>query len=372
MSDEELLRLDEHEELCLILTKLATMAWDADNDPDDRDWQVKRPLMTTFADAVRATFSLPVPSSPTIVGNRAAQTCAEKVAHTATPKSLRADIAVALGQCTPGAARAFLCHPALAKGANHGIDRFDRAILLTVEMAAFSPWPNGTKWEKTARRQALHDLLTFTAPLDASTIDNIDRDLRREVRRLARKALPKGKLAALALGGLAIGVLTGGLAAPFVGGAIGGAAGLSGAAATSAGLATLGGGALTAGGLGMAGGTALVAGAGGVAGAGATAGSHWVRGAGVQEVLVEAAKLNVYWKYAGHLQENRDAVQRVFIRGLQEDLSELRHALQELQGQRGQDLAAKRELRRLLQERETEIQILKDALRRIQGDDERG
>jgi len=63
--------------------------------------------------------------------------------------------------------------------------------------------------------------------------------------------------AGLGLVGLAI---TGGLAAPAIGGAIGTYfLGLSGAAAVSAGLATLGGGALAAGGFGMAGGTAVVA-----------------------------------------------------------------------------------------------------------------
>ena len=53
-------------------------------------------------------------------------------------------------------------------------------------------------------------------------------------------------------------VVTGGLAAPAIGAAVGGAMGLSGAAATSAGLAAIGGGSLAAGGLGMAGGTAMI------------------------------------------------------------------------------------------------------------------
>ncbi|MGI8550914.1 MAG: hypothetical protein ACR2PL_09035 [Dehalococcoidia bacterium] len=64
--------------------------------------------------------------------------------------------------------------------------------------------------------------------------------------------------------------VTGGAAAPAIGGWIGSTfMGLSGAAATSAGLAALGGGSLAAGGAGMAGGTALVATAMAAAGAGA-------------------------------------------------------------------------------------------------------
>ncbi|MBS2936580.1 DUF726 domain-containing protein [Nocardioides sp. J2M5] len=64
------------------------------------------------------------------------------------------------------------------------------------------------------------------------------------------------------------------LAAPAIGGALGGMTGLYGAAATSHGLAMLGGGSVAAGGLGMAGGTAVVsavgAGLGGTIGATAT------------------------------------------------------------------------------------------------------
>ena len=76
-------------------------------------------------------------------------------------------------------------------------------------------------------------------------------------------------MAAGTVGGAALIALTGGLAAPAIGAAIGSGLGLSGAAATSAGLAALGGGALAAGGGGMAAGTSLIIGAGAAAGAAA-------------------------------------------------------------------------------------------------------
>lgn len=77
---------------------------------------------------------------------------------------------------------------------------------------------------------------------------------------------------AACLGAGALCVVTGGLAAPAVGAAIGSTfMGLSGAAATSAGLAALGGGALAAGGAGMAGGTLLVSAIAGSIGVGAMA-----------------------------------------------------------------------------------------------------
>lgn len=71
----------------------------------------------------------------------------------------------------------------------------------------------------------------------------------------------------IAVGGGALCFVTGGLAAPFIGGLVGSAMGLSGAAATSAGLALLGGGAVAAGGGGVALGATVVAGAAAAAGA---------------------------------------------------------------------------------------------------------
>lgn len=78
-------------------------------------------------------------------------------------------------------------------------------------------------------------------------------------------------------------VVTGGLAAPAIGAAVGSTfMGLSGAAATSAGLAALGGGSLAAGGLGMAGGTALIQ---------AVAGGVGVLGAGIATNFAEGRKV---------------------------------------------------------------------------------
>lgn len=67
-----------------------------------------------------------------------------------------------------------------------------------------------------------------------------------------------GKFTVIILGSLVLTYGTVGVAAPFVGGMIGGIAGLNGAAAVSYGLAILGGGAIAAGGFGMAGGTVVI------------------------------------------------------------------------------------------------------------------
>lgn len=76
-----------------------------------------------------------------------------------------------------------------------------------------------------------------------------------------------GKVIKWTLAGTGAAILTAGLAAPIIAGAIGTTLGLSGAAATSAGLATIGGGAIAAGGLGMAGGMQILIGGGALLGA---------------------------------------------------------------------------------------------------------
>ena len=96
--------------------------------------------------------------------------------------------------------------------------------------------------------------------------------------------------------------ITGGAAAPFIGGAIGAALGLSGIAAVNAGLALLGGGAIAAGGFGIAGGTAVIVGGGAVLGGGISAGVLNLFSHSNHLVLRELAKL--------------EAVSKVFLKTL--------------------------------------------------------
>jgi len=90
--------------------------------------------------------------------------------------------------------------------------------------------------------------------------------VRQRQERLGNHKRSIAKVGAIGLGSAAALGVAGFLAAPAVGAAIGGAAGLYGAAAVSHGLAILGGGALSAGGAGMAGGMWTVTGAGAVTG----------------------------------------------------------------------------------------------------------
>ena len=90
--------------------------------------------------------------------------------------------------------------------------------------------------------------------------------------------------------------LTGGAAAPFIGGIIGGVMGLSGAAAVSAGLAFLGGGAIAAGGLGMVGGTIALIGGGAILGSGLGSGFIKIFSNSKEFTLMELAKIDAISK----------------------------------------------------------------------------
>ena len=106
------------------------------------------------------------------------------------------------------------------------------------------------------------------------------------------------KVGLIGVGAAALLAVGGYVAAPFLGAALGAAAGLSGAAATAHGLALLGGGALAAGGAGMAGGMWLVAGALGAAGAMAGAGGVALYQLGAAAATRELIKLQVTFKLA--------------------------------------------------------------------------
>lgn len=95
----------------------------------------------------------------------------------------------------------------------------------------------------------------------------------------------------LVLTGAVLIAITGGLAAPYIGGIVGASMGLSGVAAVNAGLAFLGGGAIAAGGMGMAGGTAVLIGGGAMLGGGTACGLANLFSGSKHLVVRELAKM---------------------------------------------------------------------------------
>jgi hypothetical protein len=147
------------------------------------------------------------------------------------------------------------------------IDDTAKGLAMLVELCACQPW-FAMEHPKRLRDEPREGFLEQVAILlggdttqeDVAEIDKII--YRRELKDWLKILIP-------IIGGVGIGLVTAGFAAPMIGGVIGGWMGLGGAAAVNAGLATLGGGSLAAGGLGMAGGTALIGGVGATIGGGA-------------------------------------------------------------------------------------------------------
>jgi hypothetical protein len=142
------------------------------------------------------------------------------------------------------------------------------ALQILIDLVCFQPWQTDAL-DKRRRgdldgrlRGEVIDWVRANLPGDLPERSRVERLVHGDPR------LRMLKIAGLGLGAAAAGIATAGVAAPAVGGAIGGAMGLSGAAALNAGLAFLGGGSLAAGGFGMAGGTTVLAALGATGGGG--------------------------------------------------------------------------------------------------------
>ena len=177
------------------------------------------------------------------------------------------------------------------------VKKRDRAVLLTVELLCFHPWPSKIEFVRGLRNEKVEAIAAaFGAPVGTKYVRDIEHDIVSRTRWLALK-LGWRRIALIAAGGIALGAITGGLGAVAVGTAIGGAMGLSGAAAANAGLALLGGGSLAAGGMGVAGGTLVVTGVASVGVGAAAGGGTAVHAMSAAEVLADMVKVAVVTKY---------------------------------------------------------------------------
>ena len=316
--------LSEAESLALTLAKLALVETDLENDRSHTNRIVKREVVRRYCSLVEQLLEVPAPSEEAHELPWAkARELAEQL-PAAGDGSLAGHVQASLAPLGDDARRYLITSPELAAASLGGVDQRRRAIVLMIELAAFQPWPESTDWNTGKRREALFAFVdAMPAPVDHELMREIDKALAVAVRRLSRREVDKRKVVAVVAGGAAVGVLTGGLAAPLIGGAVGGAMGLSGAAATSAGLALLGGGSVAAGGLGMAGGTAIIAGTAGVGAAGVGAAGTWLAGVPPTDVVVESAKLEVLFEYLLVREEKSDDLQRLVVTRLQEQISDL-------------------------------------------------
>ena len=202
------------------------------------------------------------------------------------------------------------------------VDRRSRAMILLIELMTFNPWFPSLSWVNAARKEALQSASEQLGGASQDDFDSAVAEFDALMKQLKRKSIKWGRVAAMSVVGLGVGVVTAGWAAPIVGGAIGGTLGLSGAAATSAGLAMLGGGSIAAGGFGVFGGTILVTGVGGVFAAGAAGATTRFSRIGAAAVVADAIKLDLLAKLVLADSQDRDQKLRRVAEGLQNRIND--------------------------------------------------
>jgi hypothetical protein len=202
------------------------------------------------------------------------------------------------------------------------VDRRSRAMILLIELMTFNPWFPSLSWVNAARKEALQSATEQLGGASQDDFDSAVAEFDALMKQLKRKSIKWGRVAAVSVVGLGVGVVTAGWAAPIVGTAIGGTLGLSGAAATSAGLAMLGGGSIAAGGFGVFGGTILVTGVGGVFAAGAAGATTRFSRIGAAAVVADAIKLDLLGKLVLADSQDRDQKLRRVAEGLQNRIND--------------------------------------------------
>lgn len=205
-----------------------------------------------------------------------------------------------------------------------------RALLVLIELCAWEPWPDGVSWAARTRRDSLTYLAGYLPALASGDVKAVTREFDAVIDQLRRRSIRWSRVAAVSVLGLGLGALTAGLAAPLIGAAVGGAAGLSGAAASSAGLAALGGGSVAAGGFGVAGGTALVIGIGGLSGVGVAATGARAAGWTSGQLVADTIKLDVITRLVILEAEGDDEKARRVVESLQARLADVTAKIREL------------------------------------------
>jgi hypothetical protein len=243
-----------------------------------------------------------------------------------------------------------------AKRLAGSIGNRSRAMILLVDLMTFNPWHPEDKWVPAARKEALKTAADELAGLNTDDLAAATREFDALSKELRQKSIKWGRVAAIGVVGAAVGIATGGLAAPYIGGMIGASMGLSGAAATSAGLAALGGGSLAAGGFGVFGGTILVGGVGGVVAGGAAGAATRYSPAGTGEVVLDAIKLELISKLVLNDSPDGDQKKRRVVEGLNYRLNELSEKINLLS--------------ELIVEKRVEITRLRDEKAQIAGDND--
>lgn len=184
----------EEEALALALSKYWLMARDAVVDPDLPDVQAKQPAVLHYAIELHRACQLELGARDDDVPAAAAGALLTRMAR----PDWAAPVRRALGDADFDTVDALLSDwEFIAAVLERTVRNRARAVLLTVELCAFYPWPPGTKYEKTTRNAELRDMVdAMDAPISYDYLEELDRALVEQARRLALRHLSWGKLLA--------------------------------------------------------------------------------------------------------------------------------------------------------------------------------
>jgi 50S ribosome-binding GTPase len=247
----ELFRLTEEESFVLVATKWWLMAQDRDLDPDAHDREAKAPVVLQYGLEVHRACQRELECSDDDLPPVEREALLERVQRPGWPPAVRR----ALGDAPFEEVESLFADWPFIAALLKSVTRRERAVLLTVELASFYPWPPDVLYEKDVRDEQLGAIVdALGAPVDRELLHELDSEIAARARRLAAQNVNWARLGLVAGGGAALSLLTAGLATPWATVAFAGVAGGSAAAAAAeAGDVLLGGNPLAAGGYDTAG-----------------------------------------------------------------------------------------------------------------------
>src|SRR4051812_19935523 len=225
----ELFRLTEEESFVLVATKWWLMAQDRFLDPDVPDREAKAPVVLQYGLEVHRACQRELECIDDDLPSVEREALLERTRCPGWPAAVRRALGDASFQTVESL---FADWPFIAALLNT-VTRRERAVLLTVELASFYPWPPDVLYEKDVRDEQLAAIVdALGAPIDRELLHKLDRDIAARAKRLAAKNVDWAQLGLLARGGAALSLLKAGKATPWA--TVRFAAGAGGSAATAA------------------------------------------------------------------------------------------------------------------------------------------
>lgn len=247
----ELFRLTEEESFVLVATKWWLMSQDLDLDPDAPDREAKAPVVLQYGLEVHRACQRELECTEDNLPPVEREALLERIRCPGWPPAVRRVLGDAPFEKVEFLFADWPFIAALLKT----VTRRERAVLLTVELASFYPWPPSILYEKGVRDEHLAAIVeAMGAPIDRDCLNELNQEIATRARRLAAKNVNWARLGLLAGGGAALSLLTARLATPWATVAFAGVAGGSVARRVAeAGDVLLGGNPLAAGGYDTAG-----------------------------------------------------------------------------------------------------------------------